>query len=179
MSAYLSKKNRRIVALVLSLMVAAYYGYKQYGTNRSDYKLVAIWFAGIFAISYVCLTQLLRLLPDQPTPKSVDAPDGAGFKPNELTANNTFDALKWVKPLYDDIYAPVYVPRNTAAYSDLLSASDKALVESYNYWNKHYFATDNETMTQAIASEFISFWDTSFRNVRDELVKRLKSLGCN
>lgn len=178
-SFHITQKNRRIIAMALALVLASYFGYRQYAKNNKDYKLIAVWFAAIFGVSYVMATQLLRLIPESPTPDPVAPPPGSAYKPGEMdAATGSFDVLKFVKPLYDDIYAAPWVPRNTAIYSDMLSLSDKALVDCYNYWNKHYYSRDNESMTQAIAAEVISFWDTSFRTVRDELVKRLKTLNC-
>ena len=120
--------------------------------------LVAIYFAGKWSAS-------------TPRPKEVKLPadldedSGKYWNPGPITDG-----------LYEDIYAGPFSTRNVKPYRDALQLSNSKLAAVMNDWNRRYFKKDNETLSDAISGEFFSFFDTSFRVIRDQLSARLKTV---
>lgn len=67
--------------------------------------------------------------------------------------------------------------RNMDAWNELAVSSNAQLAMIANEWLDLYYNEDQQTLKQAIQGEMISFFDTSFRDVRDVIVNRLTSIG--
>ncbi len=105
-------------------------------------------------------------------------PQGNVQLPNDINPeagpDGSFNPHPYTDSLYNDINS--YGIRDVSAYSNALQLSNAELAAVINDWNARYYNKSQQKLSDAISGEFFSFFDFSFRDVRDQLVARLHKL---
>ena len=108
-----------------------------------------------------------------------DTPPRAVVLPNDKNPLPNFNPGPYTDAVYSDVYGGILKPRDIKPYQDLNNLSDSALAAVYNDWNNRYFSKDHETLTQALEGEWLAFFSTDFRTMRDAIVSRLRKIVTN
>jgi hypothetical protein len=107
-----------------------------------------------------------------------DAPEGSGTGNGGVNMSgqqiSTNEVTLLAADLHEDIHE-IFGTRNTSLYERLANLSDTDLIRVYNTYNTKYQAEDNETMLEALESEFsLALFSTSYTGNVNSIISRLR-----